>query len=119
MTPVIEHHQSAIAPIRIDRLLDAIGAVESGYNDKAVGAKGERGMYQMTYDAWRSVTRITFDKAFIHAYSMPVARAYLLRLRWDLADRHVTVTVRNLARAWNPHAPPEYSQRVEALYNDR
>jgi hypothetical protein len=76
-------------------------------------------MYQMTRDAWTSVTRISFDKAFIHAYSMPVARAYLLRLRWDLADRHVTVTVRNLAKAWNPHAPPEYAQRIEALYDDR
>lgn len=46
------------------RLIRAIGAVESGNDDTAVGSAGERGRYQITRALWRTYAAVSFDRAF-------------------------------------------------------
>ena len=70
-------------PSQFDRIVEAIIAVESSSNRKAVGKAGERGLLQIKYQTWRFVCKnllgkdIPWSWAFNEEYNRMVGTAYL------------------------------------------
>lgn len=115
-------------------LLEAIALVESGQNRKAIGAAGERGMYQVGKAAWSDANALLeSEKHFHYQWSQwrnitaqdMIAAAHLriLRKRFK-ADGYPTPTPEQLALAWNRgyegakslnFAPNGYALRVGNL----
>jgi len=131
MTPMpapVAIYCAAFQPVILDRLLVAIGMVESNDNPKAIGKAGERSRWQISRDVWKETTGLPFDRAQFDAYAYPVARAHLIALKWRLTEAHVPITVKSLALAWNGGATAAilgklenakaraYADRVESLY---
>ena len=120
------------ASVDLDRLLAAIAQVERVRGSHRRGSHGERGKYQMTRDAWdEDAGGLPFAHAENDAYSDIVARARLVRLRYELLERRLEPSAYNLALCWNggeggavrvilkKWSPPEmrdYAERVSALY---
>ena len=115
--------------------LEAIATVETGQNRKAVGAAGERGMYQVNKAAWSDANALLEKEGHYHfqwskwrdvtAQDM-IAAAHLriLRKRFK-ADGYMTPTPEQLAVAWNRgydgaksygFAPNDYAVRVANLF---
>jgi hypothetical protein len=125
-----------VAPARLpaelesDRFLDCIVAVERRPGHR-MGRHGELGDYQFKKVTWASLTDLPFSDAEKPAYARLVARVHLRNLRHQLAERHLEVTVYNLAlmwkggasvvilHKWQPQAARDYAQRVENLYIGR
>ena len=116
-------------------LLESIAQVESGMNRKAIGAAGERGMYQVGREAWKDANALLeSEKHFHYQWSQwrnaiaqdMIAAAHLriLRKRFK-ADGYSTPTPEQLALAWNRgyegakswnFAPNDYAIRVGNLF---
>lgn len=120
------------ANVDLDHLLAAIAQVERVRGSHRRGKHGERGKYQMTRAAWdEDAGGLPFAHAENDAYSDIVARARLVRLRYELLERRLEPSAYNLALCWNggeggavrvilkKWSPPEmrdYAERVSALY---
>lgn len=135
MTPppsiVVPAFPSAHA-VDLSRLLAAIAQVERVRGSHRRGSHGERGKYQMTRAAWdEDAGGLPFAHAENDAYSDIVARARLVRLRYELLERRLEPSAYNLALCWNggeggavrvilkKWSPPEmrdYAERVSAIY---
>lgn len=126
MISLSEIHATA-ERIDLGRLLDAIAQVESGGNDQAVGAHGERGRYQIREETWRAIAP---NYPFIFAHDPAISRKVAMRhLEW-LAQRvacREPACANIIAIAWNAgvhaatdgYATPEqkdYAQRVTNIY---
>ena len=116
-------------------LLEAIAQVESGMNRKAVGAAGERGMYQVGYAAWKDAEeRLKAEGHYRFPWSKwrdataqdMIAAAHLRRIR-DNFKRigNLAPTPEQLALVWNVgwsgavargFAPNDYAIRVGNLF---
>jgi hypothetical protein len=119
-------------------LLESIAHVESGMNRKAIGAAGERGMYQVGKEAWDDAAARL--KAEGH-YSFPwskwrdataqdmIAAAHLRWIRANYARVGIlTPTPEQIAIVWNlgwsaavarRFAPNDYALRVGNLFRSQ
>ena len=92
-------------------LLESIAHVESGHNRKAIGKAGERGMYQVGYEAWKDAEeRLKAEGHYAFPWSKwrdataqdMVAASHL---RWIRANFHrlgmTDPTPEQLALVWN------------------
>jgi len=71
---------SSELPIHKQPTLKALGMIESGENDYAVGTKGERSRYQMSKDAWYESSNYHYRNAIDIKISSDAAQNYLNRL---------------------------------------
>ena len=116
-------------------LLESIAHVESGMNRKAIGKAGERGMYQVGYEAWKDAEeRLKAEGHYRFPWSKwrdataqdMVAASHL---RWIRANFHrlgmTDPTPEQLALVWNvgwsgavsrKFMPNEYAKRVANLF---
>ncbi len=74
--PAIYCQASLSSLVKEDAALDAIAMYESNNVDKTVGAKGELGRWQLSYDTWRIYTDASFDLAFDYKTANRVARTH-------------------------------------------
>jgi hypothetical protein len=119
--------------LNITLLLVAIATVESGNNDAAIGAHGERGRYQMKADVWNQHAASVGAGDFTTNAHKPliaetVAEKHAIWLARELERAGVPVTPETIAQAWNMGAngaikhrlltatPTDYALRVAALY---
>ena len=117
------------------RLLEAIAQVESGFDRKAIGKAGERGMYQVMPTTWKDAEeRLKREGYYRYPLSKwrdataqdMIAAAHLrtLRERFALAGI-LTPSAEQLALAWNvgfrgahdrAYRPNDYAVRVANLF---
>ena len=123
MTAPVAIVAQAQQAVHIDRLLDAIAAVESGNHMAKVGLHGERSAWQLTRRAWSQVSKRPFSDAFDRRIAHEVALAYVLYLQAELTRRGDSVTPWRVALAWNvglnglrTDAALGFASRVAALY---
>ena len=115
--------------VTVDRrtFLRAIGEVESGGRDHAVGSAGERGRYQLTRGVWAQHTLADFKLAHRPGFAYAVAEKHFDWLLGGLLAADYPANVRFMAAAWNaglsavvnrrvPKESWEYADRVENLY---
>ena len=95
--------QAATPNIDWDRVIKAIGTIESGNNDAAIGDSGKAiGRYQIHEICWKDA--VEFDKSIggcyndckNPAYAAKIVRAYLTRY-----GKKGSLTPEQLARVWN------------------
>lgn len=100
----------------------ALAQVETGGDASAVGALGERGLWQM-----RPEVRRMYPAAWSEREAVV---AHVARIERKLSERGIAPTVRNVAAAWNAGWPAvargrvparawDHARRVEALFNER
>lgn len=126
VTPHAQAEQAA--PLAVDTLLDAIAAVESGNDPRAVGPRGERGRCQFRAATWREYTNAEFLAwaPVDCALTRGIERAHLARLCRGLTARGYSLDPALLAAAWRfglEHAlqtgwRSDYARRVANLYYD-
>jgi hypothetical protein len=116
-------------------LLESIAHVESGMNRKAIGAAGERGMYQVGHDAWKDAEeRLKAEGHYRFPWSKwrdATAQDMIAasHLRWIRANfKRIGIaspTPEELALVWNvgwsgavarKFRPNEYAERVANLF---
>ena len=116
-------------------LLESIAHVESGHNRKAIGKAGERGMYQVGYDAWKDAEeRLKAEGHYRFPWSKwrdATAQDMIAasHLRWIRANfKRIGIaspTPEELALVWNvgwsgavarKFRPNEYAERVANLF---
>lgn len=135
MTPapiVIVCPAAVPAPIDPPRMLLALSRVENPKQDvRAVGPRGERGLWQMKESTWKDTTGWPFSLATDPAVSRCVARTRLIFCEAELQKAGLAVSVRNMALVWReglsavinhkfqPKAVRDYAIRVESIYRDR
>lgn len=106
-----------------DAFLRAIAEVETGGNPRAIGSRGERGMFQFTRTTWRLHSRRAFADAHIPSVSFEVAASHYEWLRDGLIRNGRNPTPYLLAAAWNaglgrvvngglPRSSRDYANRV-------
>ena len=115
--------------------LEAVAAVESGHNRKAIGAAGERGMYQVGKAAWDDASaRLKAQGHYAFPWSKwrdATAQDMIAasHLRWIRANFHrigmTDPTPEQLALVWNVgwsaavarrFSPNDYAFRVANLF---
>lgn len=118
-------HLSAAEAVDGEReaFLKAIAEVETGNNPRAIGRRGERGMYQFTRTTWRLHTRRNFADAHSPAVSAQVAALHYDWLYEGLLRNGKQPTPFLMAAAWNaglsrvvngqvPRSSRDYATRV-------
>jgi len=106
-----------------DTFLRAIAEVETGGNARAIGRKGERGMFQFTRTTWRLHSQRAFADAHIPSVSFAVAARHYDWLVDGLVRNGRQPTPYLLAAAWNaglgrvvngqlPRSSRDYASRV-------
>jgi soluble lytic murein transglycosylase-like protein len=106
-----------------DAFLRAIAEVETGGNARAVGRKGERGMFQFTRTTWRLHSQRAFADAHIPSVSYDVAARHYDWLQDGLIRNGRQPTPYLMAAAWNaglgrvvngqlPRSSRDYATRV-------
>jgi soluble lytic murein transglycosylase-like protein len=109
-----------------DAFLKAIAEVETGGNARAVGRRGERGMYQFRLATWRQHTNQAFYSAHNPATSYNVAVKHFQWLHDGLVRNGREPTPYLMAAAWNagltralggtlPRSTRDYASRVTNL----
>jgi hypothetical protein len=109
-----------------DAFLSAVAEIETGGNARAVGRRGERGLYQFTRATWQRHS----SRPFVDAHDPVIAHAVAVRhFKW-LQDKIATsgreATSYRLAVAWNaglsralsgsaPRSTRDYARRVSNL----
>lgn len=78
----------------IVRLINAIGEVESGNDDNAIGKKGERGRFQFTRELWAEFSRMPFERAHCRGCSEAAMGRLMISWHHDLALRGVAMNMR-------------------------
>lgn len=118
--------------IDLTLLLAAISAVETGNLDAAKGSHGEVSRYQMTQPVWRANRESGLCRPNNPDCSLVAASRHLHSIVAQFKDKHVEMTVLNLAVAWNygmpkfekkkfqrwkcPQSVRDYSARVTSVY---
>jgi hypothetical protein len=116
-------------------LLESIAHVESGMNRKAIGAAGERGMYQVGRDAWKDAEeRLNAEGHYRFPWSKwrdataqdMIAASHLRWIRSNFKRIGIaSPTPEELALVWNvgwsgavarKFRPNEYAERVANLF---
>lgn len=109
-------------------MLDAIAAVESGHNPRAVGKHGERGRCQFTRATWQGYTDAPWESwAGVDCpLTRKVERAHLAWLCECLRALHPHLEPEFIAAGWRwgprlaaAHVRTDYARRVAALYRER
>ena len=106
-----------------ETFLRAIAEVETGGNPRAIGRRGERGMFQFTRTTWRLHSKRAFADAHIPSVSFDVAAQHYEWLHNGLIRNGRTPTPYLLAAAWNaglsrvvngqlPRSSRDYASRV-------
>lgn len=106
-----------------DTFLRAIAEVETGGNARAVGRKGERGMFQFTRTTWRLHSQRAFADAHIPSVSFDVAARHYDWIYDGLLRNGRQPTPYLMAAAWNaglgrvingplPRSSRDYASRV-------
>lgn len=109
-----------------DAFLAAIAEVETGGNARAVGRKGERGMYQFRSAVWRQYTRRSFFDAHNPTLSYYVAVKHFDWLYDGFRRNGRQPTPYLMAAAWNggltrvlsgrlPPSTRSYAERVSNI----
>ena len=115
--------------------LSAVAQVESGHNRKAIGAAGERGMYQVGKDAWEDASaRLKAEGHYAFPWSKwrdATAQDMIAasHLRWIRSNFHrigmTNPTPEQMALVWNvgwtaarnrAFRPNDYAFRVANLF---
>ena len=116
-------------------LLEAIAEVESGHNRKAIGAAGERGMYQVGKEAWDDASARLKAQGY---YAFPLSKwrdataqdvIAAAHLRWIRSNFHrlgmTDPTPEQMALVWNvgwtaarerSFRPNDYAFRVASIF---
>lgn len=76
------------------RLMDAIAQVESGCDDEAIGAQGERGRFQFTRALWEEFSQVPFERANCRSCAETTMGRLLLAWHHELVCRDVPMTMR-------------------------
>ncbi|MBE2216471.1 MAG: lytic transglycosylase domain-containing protein [Opitutaceae bacterium] len=103
--------------------LHAIAEVETGGNARAIGRKGERGMFQFTRTTWRLHSQRAFADAHIPSVSFEIAARHYDWLYDGLLRNGRQPTPYLMAAAWNaglgrvvngqlPRSSRDYATRV-------
>lgn len=80
----------------------ALGMIESGCNDYAVGLKGERSRYQFSKATWQEHSNRPFSFAYRTDFATEAAKHYSNRLRNIFSqDRHMFPTDEEFYVMWN------------------
>jgi soluble lytic murein transglycosylase-like protein len=106
-----------------ETFLRAVAEVETGGNPRAIGRRGERGMFQFTRTTWRLHTRRAFADAHVPSVSFEVAARHYDWLYDGLVRNGRTPTPYLMAAAWNaglsrvvngplPRSSRDYATRV-------
>lgn len=99
-------------------VLRSLAAVESGDDPRVIGRLGERSRWQFMERTWRAYTQAPFARASTdEVLARIVAETHLRMIISRLRRQGRPVTVKNIARCWNPGAPADYAQRVSNLAN--
>lgn len=112
-----------------DAFLEAVALVETGGNARAVGGKGERGLYQFTRSTWHQHTKRSHHEAHDPGYSLTIARKHYDWLYANLSRKGFPPSPYWLAVAWNsgltrttsgrfPSMSRRYGERVSNLVFD-
>ena len=112
-----------------DVFLDAVAIVETGGNPRAVGSKGERGLYQFTRATWQQHTKHSHYEAHDPKFSRMIAQKHYDWLYSNLSRRGFPPSPYWLAVAWNsglsrttkgkpPSMSRRYGERVSNLVFD-
>lgn len=116
----------SVGGIDTETFLDAISQVETGGNPRAVGKKGERGMYQFSRQTWHQHSRRSFHDAHNPAVARAVAQAHFEWLVQGFQRNGRQPSAYLVAAAWNaglsrtltgrlPSSTRSYAQRVTNL----
>ena len=123
MTAPVAIVSQAQQAVQVERLLEAIAAVESGGKMAKIGLHGERSAWQLTKRAWQQVSKRPWYDAFDRRAAHEVAAAYVRYLIAELDRRGEEVTPWRVALAWNvglnglrTDAALGFASRVAALY---
>lgn len=106
-----------------EAFLRAVAEVETGGNARAIGRRGERGMFQFTRTTWRLHTQRAFVDAHIPSVSFAVAARHYDWLYDGLRRNGREPTPYLMAAAWNaglgrvvngqlPRSSRDYASRV-------
>ena len=112
-----------------DAFLKAVAMVETGGNARAVGSKGERGLYQFTRLTWQQHTKRSHHEAHDPGYSLTIARKHYDWLYTNLSRKGFPPSPYWVAVAWNsgltrtttgrfPSMSRRYGERVSNLVFD-
>lgn len=112
-----------------DSFLSAVALVETGNNPRAVGSKGERGLYQFTRQTWKQHTKKSHYKAHDPSYSQVIAKKHYDWLYKNLTRKGYPASPYWIAVAWNsglkrtttgraPGMSRRYAERVTNLVFD-
>lgn len=117
--------QPSVAPDR-DSFLRAVAEVETGGNPRAVGRRGERGLYQFSFGTWQRYTAQPFHSAHDPIIAHDIAVRHFEWLQDQLRAGGRKPTAFQLAVAWNsglnralsgryPKSTRDYAGRVANL----
>lgn len=121
-------HPNEPADVDAAAMLDALAAVESGHNPRAVGRLGERGRCQFTRATWQRYTDAPWESwaAVDCPLTRKVERAHLAWLCARLRTLHPHLEPEFIAAAWrhgpahaHAHVRSDYARRVAALYREQ
>lgn len=105
--------------INYPALLQALSDVESGSDDDAVGAKGERGRYQISPALWHSYSKLPLTCAHNHCYASTVAEWILSNYASDSANLNL-FDLRYAIERWRLGRFPvsdNFSSHTQRVYN--
>lgn len=128
LPPPAEIQHDPLAHIDLDAYRQALSAVESNNNPKAIGLRGERGLFQIRPTTWALFTTKSFHLAFDPDTSWETCRRILTSYAQQLHDARHPVTPYYLALAYNSgptavtihrtsNASQNFADRVRNLYN--
>ena len=112
-----------VVDFEMETFLRAIAEVETGGNSRAIGRRGERGMFQFTRTTWRLHTRRAFADAHNPSVAFDVAAQHYEWLYNGLIRNGRQPSPYLLAAAWNaglsrvvngqlPRSSRDYATRV-------
>ncbi len=101
-----------------EAFLRAIAEVETGGNPRAIGSRGERGMFQFTRTTWRLHSRRAFGDAHIPSVSFAVANQHYDWIHDGLIRNGRQPTPYLMAAVWNAGLGRVVSGRVPSSSRD-
>lgn len=119
--------RSARSPLIMPLFLNALAQVESGNNPKAIGKRGELGLYQFREITWHMHTAAPFAQAKDPQVAGQVADEHVRMIERALQSVGIEANARNVALCWNAGiravmlqtftaTSAKYAERVADLY---